>query len=104
MLPTHETGYIKIPTGGTSPTALHCVSITEVARISCLSAVVVWRDGGVERRAVGLVEPVDVAAALHDQPRHLQRREEVVLTVLEEILEQKLPFCRGEEGLDQEKN
>ena len=42
-----------------------------------------------ERRAVGLVEPVDVAAALHDQPRHLQRREEVVLTVLEEILVQR---------------
>ena len=57
-----------------------------------LSAVIVGRDGGVERRAVGLVEPVHVAAALDDQPGDLQRREKVVLTILEEIL-QKLAFC-----------
>ena len=60
---------------------------SKVLRIACLSAVVVWRDRGVEGRAVGLVHPVDVAAALDDQLGHLQRREEVVLTVLEEVLQ-----------------
>ena len=56
-------------------------------RLPYLSAVVVWRDGGVEWRAVGLVEPVHVAAAFDDEPRDLQRGEEVVLTVLEKILQ-----------------
>ena len=60
----------------------------DCVRTPHLFAVVVWRDGGVEWRAVCLVEAVHVSAALDDEPGDLQRGEEVVLTVLEKILQQ----------------
>ena len=75
-------------------------SLTQSGQGSHLELVVVGLRGGVERRAVGLVGGVDLAAALDEQLGDLQRREEVVLTVLEEVLQRLALFTSGRTGFD----